>query len=267
MVVANLVRQAREVIITRATWGGSQNFLGAQWVAQVIERSPAQIQEQVALRLLSLSPHYFYDRDIRAEAERNRLSRKALAEALIAPKLMPAARVLDYGCGPGYMARAVADLADHVDAVDISQGVLACAKVLNGRSNISYLRPDELKGRAKVDLGYSFAVAQHLSTESMVGMLHQIAAHIRSGGVLLLHFAVPGQQGWRTETDVADTSLIGRVKMRYGLRCVGRTEEEMAMLVADSGFSEVAIRPLRGTLSVPGDEDVVSQHLLTARRL
>lgn len=267
MVVTNVVRHAREVVITRATWGGSQNFLGAQWVAQVIERSPTQIQEQVALRLLSLSPHYFYNRDIRAEAERNRRSREALAEALIAPNLMPAARVLDYGCGPGYMARAVADLVDHVDAVDISQGVLACARVLNGRSNISYLRPEKLEGRPKVDLAYSFAVAQHLSTESMVGMLYRLADQIRSGGVLLLHFAVPGQQGWRTEADAESTSLIGRVKMRYGLRCIGRTEEEMERLVAVSGFSDIAIDPLRGTLSVPGDDDVVSQHLLSARRL
>lgn len=266
MVAATVVRRARDVIITRATWGGTQNFLGARWVAHLVKYAPARIQGRAALWLLSLSPHYFYDRDIHAEAERNRRSRKVLAETLVAPHVTPLARVLDYGCGPGYMARAIADVAHHVDAVDISRGVLECAKVLNGCPNITYMRPDELDGRPKADLAYSFAVAQHLPTESLVGMLRRLADQISSGGILLLHFAVPGQQGWRTETDVEGASFSGRLKLQYGLRCIGRTADEMERLVAVSGFSDIVIRPLRGTLSVPVDDDIANQHLLSARR-
>jgi hypothetical protein len=39
----------------------------------------------------------------------------------------------------------------------------------------------------------------------------------------------------------------------------------MAELVTRSGFTDVATRPLRGSLTLPGD-DIANQHLLTARR-
>ena len=55
-----------------------------------------------------MSPHYFYDRNLAAEASRNRQSRQILADRLVVPHLAPDARVLDYGCGPGYLAAAVA---------------------------------------------------------------------------------------------------------------------------------------------------------------
>jgi SAM-dependent methyltransferase len=268
MSLTKIVRDAGNVTIARATWGGSQNFLGARWVGRLVDRSPAQLRERVALRLLSLSPHYFYARDIRAEAERNRRSRQALVDTLIAPHLIRAARVLDYGCGPGYMACAVAARAEHVDAVDISSGVLACAKALNGRPNISYLRPDELRQEPEtVDLAYSFAVVQHLRTELLVDMLGLLADKLRPDGNLLLHFAVPGQGGWRTEAEwTADQSIVGRAKLRYGLNCFGRSVSEMEALVSGSGFTDVAIRSLSGSVTVPGDDDITQQHWLTARR-
>ncbi len=255
-------------MITRATEGGSQNFLGARWVEHVVDKSPASIREGVALRLLSLSPHYFYDRDIRAEAERNRRSRQALTDILIAPHLTSATQVLDYGCGPGYMARAVADRVNHVYALDISGGVLACAKVLNGRPNIIYLKPDEFRKSAKsADLAYSFAVVQHLGTDRLTRMLDLLAAAIRRNGLLLLHFAVPSQGSYRTEADwTTDRSVVGRARLRYGLNCFGRTIDEMEALVRRSGFTDVVVRSLAGTITVPGDDDITRQHWLTARR-
>ena len=132
MSVIKTTRVAGTLAIQLAAAGASQNFLGASWVAPLVNTMPEPVRERAALRLLSFSPHYFYDRNIRAEAERNRRSRQALAEALIVPHLSLRARVIDYGCGPGYMARAVAEAADHVDAIDISRGVLACARALNG---------------------------------------------------------------------------------------------------------------------------------------
>lgn len=268
MSVTKIARDAGSVMIARAAWGGSQNFLGARWVEQLVYGSPMQIRERTALRLLSLSPHYFYNRDVRAEAERNRQSRQALADVLIAPHVSSAARVLDYGCGPGYMAYAVAGMADHVDAVDISRGVLACAKVLNGRSNITYLRPEELRQKAgTVDLAYSFAVAQHLRTDVLVDVLGLLADKLRRDGTLLLHFAVPGQEGWRTEAEwTADQSVAGRAKLRYVLNCFGRSVGEMEALVSRNGFTDIEVRSLRGRVVVSGDDDITQQHWLTARR-
>jgi cyclopropane fatty-acyl-phospholipid synthase-like methyltransferase len=268
MSVVKLARDAGNVIMYRATWGGSQNFLGARWVERLVEYSPAPAREQVALRFLSLSPHYFYDRDVHTEDERNWRSRESLADQLITPHLTPGARVLDYGCGPGYLAAAVARDAAQVDAVDISRGVLACARTLNGRPNITFQTPEEFQATGvQVDLAYSFAVIQHLRTEVLQDVLGRMAAAVRPGGTLLLHFAVPDEVQWRTEDEWrADESLANRAKLRYALNCFGRSASEMSGLVTESGFTDVTVRPLSGNITVPGDTDIPNQHLLTARR-
>jgi hypothetical protein len=93
-----------------------------------------------------------------------------------------------------------------------------------------------------------------------------MATALRPGGLLLLHFAVPGDT-WRTEAQwLADDSLAGRAKLRYGLNCFGRSTAQMVDLAMRSGFGEAVARPLRETVTIPGD-DVPDQHLLTARRL
>ncbi len=255
------------MVIARTAWGGSQNFLGARWVEHAVSSAPRPVRQQVALRLLALSPHYFYSRDIRAEDARNRQSRQFLADVLVAPHLTAEMRVVDYGCGPGYLAHAVAGKVAQVHAVDISRGVLACARVLNDRPNISYQTPDELgRRRVTADLAYSFAVVQHLRAEAVAGMLSLLAGTVRRGGTLLLHFAVPGPGGWRTEADwLADSSLAGRARLRYGLNCFGRPAAEMTRLARAHGFADVLVTPLNGSLAWPGD-DIAGQHLLTARR-
>jgi hypothetical protein len=166
------------------------------------------------------------------------------------------------------MAHAVAGNVEHVDAVDISRGVLACARALNGRQNITYQTPNELRRRRSVvDLAYSFAVVQHLTSEALVDMFDLLAIKIRPDGVLLLHFAVPGQGGWRTEAEwKTDQSIGGRAKLRYGLNCFGRSIGEMEGLVLGSGFTDVEVRPLNGSITVPGGDDITQQHWLTARR-
>lgn len=267
MSMRKLARDAANMAICRATWGGSQNFLGARWVERMVDSSPATVRERVALRFLSLSPHYFYDPDIQSEDTRNRRSRQFLADELIAPYLTSRTRVLDYGCGPGYLAAAVAEKAAHVDAVDISRGVLACARALNARPNITYQTPAELAGNAMADVAYSFAVVQHLRTETLDQVLSLLASAVRPDGVLLLHFAVADQVKWRTEGQwLSDPSPTARTKLRYGLNCFGRSIAEMADLVAHNGFTDVTVRPLSGSIPVPFDDDISDQHLMTARR-
>ena len=265
--VKKAARTARSLTIQLAASGSSQNFLGAPWVAPLVDIMPEPMRQRVALRTLSFSPHYFYNRDIQAEAERNLRSRRALTEALIAPHLTPGARVIDYGCGPGYMACAVAEIADHVDAVDISTGVLACARALNGNARITYLTPEELRHRdGQADLAYSFAVVQHMRTEALIRALKLLAAKVRRGGTLLVHFAEPAQGGWRTQAEwQADQSLIGRLKWRYGMNCFGRTSAEMADLAAGNGFTNITVAPVRVQVPIPG-EDITNQHLLIAQR-
>jgi 2-polyprenyl-3-methyl-5-hydroxy-6-metoxy-1,4-benzoquinol methylase len=267
MPLCRLVRIAADTLVSRATWGGSQNFLGARWVEWIVSYAPQAARERVALRFLSFSPHYFFDRDLAAEADRNRRSRQILADEIIAPHLAPGARVADYGCGPGYLAAAVARRGGQVEAIDISRGVLACARALNGLPNITYQTPAEFRASARpVDVAYSFAVVQHLRTDVLVSVLALLAAALRPGGVLLLHFAMAGEMGYRTERQwLSDGSLAGRVKLRYALNCFGRSGDEMIELVTRAGFADAGIRPLSGSVTIPGD-DIPNQHLLTARR-
>ncbi len=266
MLMEKFARDTVSALTCRATWGGSQNFLGARWVERVVDGVPESARERVALRFLALSPHYFYDRDLAAEANRNRQSRQILADGLVVPHLAPDARVLDYGCGPGYLAAAVAGKAAHVAAVDISRGVLACARVLNGRPNVTYQTPEQFRaGGGLVDLAYSFAVIQHLRTAVLEQMIEVLAAAVRPGGTVLLHFAM-AENGYRTEADwLADSSLAGRAKLRYGLNCFARSAAEMTGLATRAGFTDAVVWPLSGRIAIPGD-DIPEQYLLTARR-
>ncbi len=112
---------------------GSQNFLGAPWVERLVTCAPRRFRTDCALFLVSLSPHYCRSiRERKAEADRNRVSREDLVREVLLPYLRPEARVLDYGCGPGYMAAAVSPFVSQVEAVDVSRGVLACAKWVTG---------------------------------------------------------------------------------------------------------------------------------------
>ena len=144
--------------------------------------------------------------------------------------------------------------------------MLACARALNGRPNITYQTPAEFGARGEqVDLAYSFAMVQHLSTEILEQVLAQLAAAVRPGGVLLLHFAT-AENGYRTEAQWrADSSLSGRIRLRYGLNCFARTPAEMTGLMAEAGFGEIEVRPLRALIGNAAD-DIADQQLLVARR-
>ncbi|HEY7312042.1 MAG TPA: class I SAM-dependent methyltransferase [Gemmataceae bacterium] len=76
---------------------------------------------------------------LQKEYERNLLSRRELCDKLLRRYLRPDMTVLDFGCGPGFLAKAVSDHVQHVLAVDVSRDVLACAGALNGADNIRYL--------------------------------------------------------------------------------------------------------------------------------
>jgi predicted TPR repeat methyltransferase len=243
--------------------GGRQNFLGAPWVSAIVRATPAHLRPQVALFLLSLSPHYFFATDRHAEAERNRKSREALVSDLLDPFLDGTVVAMDYGCGAGYMAAAVSRRVMRLEAVDISRGVLACAEALNGADNLIYETPNEASRRREhVDLIYSFAVVQHLSDETFRSVMSLFRRRLRPGGTLALHFVEPGD-GWRTEAEWrADTSFKGRAKLRFALNCFGRESREVEFLVTEAGFSHATTEPLAS--KTDADPDLSRQHWLLA---
>lgn len=123
-----------------------QSYLGARWVRVLLKMTPRSWKRRQALRILSWSPHYFYRNDANAhlsskdflesDFERNRESRRKLCRDFFEPLIDDKMTVVDQGCGPGFLSCHLAEHSKKVYAVDLSKGVLACARIVNSRENI-----------------------------------------------------------------------------------------------------------------------------------
>lgn len=260
----------------------NQAFIGARWLVILLRITPRLFKRNMALRILAISPHYFYrtsrpeyedmptNQFLEAEFERNRSSREWICNQLLLPNLKPDYRVLDIGCGPGFLAKAVSRNVKLIYACDISRGVLACADIINGASNIRFIYSGE-SGFAQIadsslDLAYSFAVIQHVR-ESVIKSLFLVAGKkIRPGGRCI--FQVQLDDGkWKTEnTQTEDQSVVNRLKLKYGLNFFPRSEDFFRELAAEAGFSVMAIRPVSELLDQPFD-DIYHQHLVILSKL
>ena len=253
-----------------------QSFLDARWITVLLRRAPLRSRRRLAMRVLSLSPHYFYRRPeyegmshaefTEREFERNRATREKLGELILGPYLERQQVVLDYGCGPGFLVHYVAGRAKTVYGVDISQGVLECARVINGAPNAWFLHTGNMVeiGDATVDLVYSIAVAQHLTDSVLERVFDTLRQKLRPAGRLLFHIVLDAK-GWRTEEEWrADVSIAGRLRLKYGLNCFTRSEERVREMLKAAGFGSIVVLSMRDICQEPFD-DVCTQHLVSAR--
>jgi SAM-dependent methyltransferase len=259
-----------------------QNFLGAKWIVPFLRRVPASKKRKWALRILNLSPHYFIDGDnpefkdmsldeyLEKSFEIIAATRDKLYETLFREHLKPEFDILEYGCGPGFVAKAVSPYVRTMNACDISPGVLACAAIVNQADNINYLRADE-EGLAAIadgslDAVISFAVIQHVTNEVFEMILENCRCKLKTGGRVILHIQL-ADETWKSEDEwKADGSLKGRLKYKYGLHCFGRTLAEHEEFLKRHGFSVVATKDL-STLNEAGPNDFESQYLLVGEKL
>jgi SAM-dependent methyltransferase len=259
-----------------------QSFLGAKWLRRLLDRAPKDKKRVWALRLLSLSPHYFINpgdpqfEGLTGDAYLEKAfqvgveSRAHIYDLLVKPHLEPNDIVMDYGCGPGFLSRAIAPNAKHVYACDISDGALACARVLNHAPNLEYVVADS-EGLSRipdggVDLVVSFALVQHLTAEVLDHVLGVWEKKLKAGGKLLLHVQLIDDV-WKTEDEwKTDRSVKGRIKYRYGLHCFGRTEEEYRRALEKHGFGDINMTLVSNLVPSANFDDIGSQHLITARK-
>jgi SAM-dependent methyltransferase len=254
-----------------------QAFIGARWLVILLRLTPAFYKRKMALRVLAISPHYFYrsyrpeykgmptNQFLESEYERNRCSREKIITQVLLPYLKPEDRALDIGCGPGFLAKAVSKHVKFVYACDISRGVLGCAEIINGAPNIQYIYSGE-SGFAQIadsslDLAYTFAVIQHVR-ESVIKSLFMIAGKkIKPGGRCV--FQVQLDDGkWQNESVLAeDQSVAGRLRFKYGLNFFARTEAFFKEAATEAGFTLLSVRPVAELMKVPFD-DVYYQHLI-----
>ena len=273
-------------VFTIAKWTAAlgrdpQNFLGASWIAPLLDRVPEANKRKWALRMLAMSPHYFFDAD-RSDFQKRRdidaleasfdevtRSREAIYDHILKPYVKADDRVLDYGCGPGFMAKAVSPAVSTVTGVDISSGAIACARILNSGSNIDYLVLDskalDQLAPNRFDTIYSYAVVQHVSEEILRLILSNCSVLLKPQGYLLLHVQLPDDI-WRTEQAWrSDSSVKGKLRMRYGLHCFGRTVEEYEQLLDAAGFSIEHTDNIAESMQT-GEPELESQRLIVARR-
>lgn len=273
-------------LLSIAKWGVTlgrdpQNFLGAGWITSFLARVPEASKRKWALRLLALSPHYFIDgnnpefRGMRNDEYLERSfriiadTRVAIYEKVLKPFVSKDDSVIDYGCGPGFVAKAVAPYVRSIKAVDISSGAVACAKVVNAADNIEYILADAMGigtiSDNSVDAVYSYAVVQHLTDEVFDHVLRVCSEKLRPGGRLILHVQLPDMI-WRTESEWrGDASLQGKVKFKYGLHCFGRTEEQYAEFLHRHGFIDLEFYEIEKLFERESDE-LASQRLLIANK-
>lgn len=274
------MNSAKEFLKWSLTLGHDpQTFLGARWVRWALNRAPASKKRLWAFRLLSLSPHYFLDRntpDDRSIPEHDYFekaaaewleSRSRFFDVVLKERLADANTVLDYGCGPGFLAVTLAKNFEKVFACDISTGALDCARVLNPAENLTYLLASDSGlsniPNSSLDAVVSLAVVQHLSRESYENLLSVSYEKLRATGLLILHVQLDGGV-WKKEDDwKQDRSVKGRLKYNYGLHNFGRPESEHLEMARFAGFINVGIEPL-SQLFPKGFEDIGEQHLLTA---
>jgi cyclopropane fatty-acyl-phospholipid synthase-like methyltransferase len=230
----------------------------------------------LALRLLSLSPHYWvyqwtnrYPADfgrgaiLRREFDRNASSRREICESILRRFLRPEMTVLDFGCGPGFLAREVSRHVTQVVASDVSHGVTACARMLNPAPNLRYVtnRPTDLAAvdDRSIDLVYSFAVFQHLLREQTVVFFREFARVLKPGGSGLFHIILkdPHHQQYGGHTGE------GWLEKEVHLRMVYLTGEEIRGLLAEAGFHDIQIRQVSSVARIR--DDIGNEHLVTFR--
>jgi len=271
-----------DVVKWGATLGsGEQNFLGARWVRTFLKHAPAVKRREYALKVLALSPHYFLDANdpkyrnlsrseyVEDAFRRCVASREKIYDQILRERLSPDDVVLDYGCGPGFLAGVLARHVKKVYALDISPGVLACARILNDAPNLEYVVADAVGFAAVPDAGIdtvvSIAMAQHVSDGVLNSVLENCRQKLRPGGRLIMHVHLL-EAGWRSESEwKSDTSARGKLKLKYGLNCFGRISEEYVATTAARGFENIAIIPIADIVDEQFD-DICSEHLLTAER-
>lgn len=264
--------------------GGPQIFLGARWIGSFLKRLPDDRARLWALRILSLSPHYFIDADnpkyahmstdeyLETSFEEISASRERIFSKIFKSELEKEFAVMDYGSGPGFLAKAVSPHVRQIYAVDISEGAIVCAKILNSAANIDYsVLSDNGNGNRdipdeSVNAAFSFAVVQHLTDEAFGKMLDFCHRKLRPDGKIILHLQLI-DDAWKTEASWSkDRSLKGIIKYKYGLHCFGRTEQQHFNALSKHGFHKIETRRLDEFFHAKLEE-VASQRILIARKM
>jgi SAM-dependent methyltransferase len=102
-------------------------------------------------------------------------------------------RALDFGCGVGRLVIPLAQLFEHVTAVDVSTAMLGVAEqncIEHGLRNVEFVRSDDELSRIEgtFDFIHSYIVLQHIPVSRGEKIIAQLVDRLNVDGVLAIHF-------------------------------------------------------------------------------
>ena len=101
-------------------------------------------------------------------------------------------RTLDFGCGVGRLSLALADISDHVTAIDVSAGHLKLARERASKTtttNVEWVQLRDLRELDQLDgydLVFSLIVLQHNPPPVMAYAFRSLLRTLRAGGVAII---------------------------------------------------------------------------------
>ena len=160
---------------------------------------------------------------------------------------------LDYGCGVGRLARALAGRFARVIGVDFSAAMLAEAQAANAAiAHLQFLpnRGDDLPGidDRSIDLIYSNIVLQHVPRKIQRALLVEFCRALKPGGVLV--FQTPSHPNTQTLHGFFHRLFGNGIfnvarRLRYGARRVMEMhtleQSEVLRLLQDEGLETVHV--------------------------
>lgn len=158
--------------------------------------------------------------------------------------------VMDFGCGPEYLAGETACHTKRGVAVDISPGAIACARVLNGRDNVDHVKSSETSidvvNDESIDLISSLAVVQHMHDDAVRTITGEWFRVLKAGGTLICHVAFQSE-ALSSEND-SPPPPPGSIDLRsrHALRMRYRAKEQFRTLLGQCGFEDVRFSSFDG---------------------
>jgi SAM-dependent methyltransferase len=135
----------------------------------------------------------------------------ARAFAIIRQELRPdfkPVRALDFGCGVGRVLLPLAGHCAHAIGLDVSQAMLAEARLNAGRRGIGNVTFQSVAGAVLPDTGtydflHSYIVFQHIPVRPGLALLEHLVTRLEAGGIGAVHllFDQTGPERWRRFRD------------------------------------------------------------------
>ena len=157
---------------------------------------------------------------------------------LILPWCRPNAKVLDFGCGVGRIAKHVAPASGRMVCADISTGMLRRARRrLQAFSNVEFVRVGRRRlgdlSATRFDVIYSIGVLHHIHKEDIIWLLREFRQLLNPGGAMVIN--VPNLLDPQKLDNFVNYSL------RFGAEGIARqryfTGQEMEAICSKLGFN------------------------------